>query len=138
MVVRAAERGSPTSTEGGSSTGTDDVPRCDSWAPPKKRIAKRVERAGAKLPRWHAEEEEILRCLVQEIGTNDWAEVARRMPGERSKSGVQQHWYASLASVVAPPVDRDFAQIALPPGLVPAHHSVARARTVRLVRAGKS
>ena len=68
-----------------------DVPfDVDAAAVPQKK--KRA--SGVPVPRWTPEEEVRLQQLVEELGEKAWEEVAERLGGGRSGSGIDQHWCA--------------------------------------------
>ncbi|XP_011484599.2 uncharacterized protein LOC101171195 isoform X1 [Oryzias latipes] len=55
--------------------------------------SRRFSRASLRKPAWTKEEDEILRLLVQEFGSNSWSAVALHFEGQRSQMQCQRRWH---------------------------------------------
>ncbi|RVE61327.1 hypothetical protein OJAV_G00169640 [Oryzias javanicus] len=54
--------------------------------------SRRFSRVPLRKPAWTKEEDEILRLLVQEFGSNSWSAVALNFEGQRSQMQCQRRW----------------------------------------------
>uniref|UniRef100_A0A3B3CXF7 Transcriptional activator Myb-like n=1 Tax=Oryzias melastigma TaxID=30732 RepID=A0A3B3CXF7_ORYME len=54
--------------------------------------SRRFSRVSLQKPGWTKEEDEILRLLVQEFGSNSWSAVALHFEGQRSQMQCQRRW----------------------------------------------